>query len=44
MNNDKELKNKVPDKSLIFAKSTTIALFIVLVTLGFIFVILNFIK
>jgi hypothetical protein len=35
---------EIPQKSLIFAKSTSIALLIVLLTLGLIFVILALIK
>jgi hypothetical protein len=35
---------KIPDKSFILAKSTSIALLIVLLTLGAIFVILTLIK
>lgn len=41
---EKSEETKIPDKGLIFAKSTAIALFIVLVTLGLIFIIISFIK
>ncbi len=37
-------ENQAPDKSLIFAKSTSIAMFIVLLTLGAIFLILTLLK
>ncbi len=36
--------NQLPDKSFIFAKSTSIAMFIVLLTLGVIFLILTLLK
>jgi len=39
-----EQQFEVPDKSLVFAKSTSIAMFIVLLTLGAIFLILSFVK
>ena len=35
---------EIPDKSFIMAKATTIAMFIVLLTLGVIFIILTLIK
>lgn len=43
-NNEKKPEVEIFDKGLIFAKSTSIALFIVLLTLGLIFLILSLIK
>jgi hypothetical protein len=42
--NQFQIPGQIPDKSLVFAKSTSIALFIVLLTLGVIFLIISLIK
>ena len=43
-NSPSETPHQVPDRGLIMAKSTAIAMFIVLLTLGAIFIILTLIK
>ena len=42
--NEENKEYQIPDKSLIFAKATSLALSIVLISVGLIFVILYFVK